>query len=286
MATNKVNEKELKQDQAFIQSLYDDLAEQNSEDGSQQLTDVQPSELLDKRILAAAHKAINSAPAASKNGAVKTVNSKTPKQAEWFYPATMAASVLLVVTIISHQFYNPNVQVFDAPLASTHSMSKFDESQSDEMLSESEMPLLAAVQTAEPSLKRSSAESAAKMESFKADKQIIKEKVSKQGAAKAKDSQTEKSREQLRSRALLTPIEMSFEQLKTLRAISYQNALYWILQQENADSYLIELFIVDQSPIYYRLNKNEFNIDKRVLSQQTKYNKQPLSAIRYNKDND
>jgi len=92
------------------------------------------------------------------------------------------------------------------------------------------------------------------------------------GAPSVKDRQL--SKERLNS--LLSPTALSHEEYKALQAQSQQKTLYWLLQQENDSSYVIELFKTEQTSVFYRLNKNSFQLNKSGEDK-----KQPFAKIIY-----
>ncbi|WP_028865623.1 hypothetical protein [Psychromonas aquimarina] len=135
MATNKQDDKALAEDQAFIQSLYDDLSEHNGD-----YTAEQPSEQLDQSILAAAHKAVKARPTLhiEKTSSRQTSDKKQElnrpadkrKKIAWYYPAATAASFLLVGLIVNHQLSVPINPEYRAPLVSMDHITKAEQSES------------------------------------------------------------------------------------------------------------------------------------------------------------
>ena len=370
MVTNKQDDKALAEDQAFIQSLYDDLSDQNGDDATEQ-----PSEQLDQRILAAAHKAVAAKPTqhideissrqTSDNVQKLSHPANKPKKMAWYYPAATAASVLLVVTIVNHQLSAPINPVYEAPLASMDHITKAKQSESlappaakmdlrtssdktartlaaqqafreetlvgesDVAFVESDLPLIASVEvpvsankeamksstieqqskaaiaseplarTAQQSTEAESVIAAAKPQPSLAaeqetktdmlasndlttamQKQMLVEQTQQKRrlAAKAKREPSVKGR-QLSKQKLnspLSPAVLSHEKYKALQAQSKQKTLYWQLQQENDSSYVIELFKTEQTSVFYRLNKNSFQLNK---SSEDK--RQPFAEITY-----
>lgn len=134
MTTNKQDDKALAENQAFIQSLYDDLTDQN-DDATEQ-----PSKQLDQHILAAAHQAVAAKPTrhidATSNrqtgGNVQELSQPVNKRKKmaWYYPVSMAASVLLVVTIVNLQLSDSINPAYKAPLASRDKMTSSKQSES------------------------------------------------------------------------------------------------------------------------------------------------------------
>jgi len=334
MATNKQDDKALTDDQAFIQSLYDDLSDSQGENPT-----VQPSEQLDQRIIAAAHKAVATKATTTKAITTKAVatnpaqqideassretgdnipglnppaNNKRKKMA-WYYPAAMAASVLLVVTMVNHQLSDPINPAYQAPLVSMDNMSRSEQSESlaapvakkalrtaseqtlrsfaaqlaltdkmlveelveesDDAFFESGQTLIASVEAPVLADKKAFRNGAVKLQS-KAEKATEPfSKTIQQSAdaglvmaAKVKAASSVKgqqlSEEKLNS--LLSPTALSHEEYIALQAQSQQETLYWLLQQDNDSSYVIELFKTEQSSLFYRLNKNDFQLNKSI----------------------
>jgi hypothetical protein len=79
----------------------------------------------------------------------------------------------------------------------------------------------------------------------------------------------------------LSPTILSYEKYKTLQAQSQQKTLYWLLQQETDSSYVIELFITEQTSIFYRLNKNSFQLNKSSEDKE-----KPFAEITYIAENE
>ncbi|MFT6986628.1 MAG: hypothetical protein ACJAT7_002469 [Psychromonas sp.] len=317
MTTNKQDDQALADDQAFIQSLYDDLSDQAGDDATEQ-----PSELLDQRILAAAHKAvatkptrqIDATPSRQTNDNVEALKHPAVKRKKmaWYYPAAMAASLLLGVTIVNHQLSGPINPAYEGTLASVDHISRSKQSESlvasvteldlsrssdksarslgaqqtfkeemiaggaDDAFAESEMPLIASVQApliADKKMmkSRSKAETASAVQKRTDTESVI---------AATKSKHAPSAKEQLLSKqglnSPLSPTALSHKEYKALQAQSKQKTLYWLLQQENDSSYVIELFTTEQTSLFYRLNKNNFQLNK---SSENK--KEPFAEIIY-----
>ena len=107
MSNDKEHDKSLADDEAFIESLY------------QQLPEEPPSAALDQRILAAAHREVDAKP------------QLVQKRPAWLKPLASAATVLLVVSVTVHQIFDPGF--------STSLFSPSDEMVDDFNLSEERM---------------------------------------------------------------------------------------------------------------------------------------------------
>ena len=98
---------EVMDDEEFIQSLYDDLTLE-----SDVLTN-QPSDELDRRILSAAHKAVDAKPSMVNQPITKepsNVSQVVKKKSTWYLSLASAASFILVVSLFSNQMSEPFVQ--------------------------------------------------------------------------------------------------------------------------------------------------------------------------------
>ena len=96
---------ELTEDEAFIQSLYDDLSKQDAgvkQTYTANTAPEQPSKDADNKILAAAHRAVRSAPKAE----VKKIG----KKHSWYIPLASAASLVLVFSLFIKQLNTPLIQ--------------------------------------------------------------------------------------------------------------------------------------------------------------------------------
>jgi len=88
-SANSIDEQQLRDDEAFINSLYDEVErEQNHKQST-----AQPSELLDRRIINAAHQVIN----------VKPATNKKQSRLTWLNGLATAASLTLVISLVVQQ---------------------------------------------------------------------------------------------------------------------------------------------------------------------------------------
>ncbi|MFT6925313.1 MAG: hypothetical protein ACJAZP_000893 [Psychromonas sp.] len=307
MVTNKQDDKALTEDEAFIQSLYDDLSDHKTEHQTDQ-----PSEALDQHIIKAAHKAVETNPAPSID---KALNRPAPKRRKvaWYYPVAMAASVLLVVTMVNHQLSGP---IYETPSVLMDNMESSEQSESlVASLAEKNLST-ASDQTlrssgAQPALtdkiliKESDAafferDQALIASAVSPDKKAIIEEQSKTAivtaplTAKIQQSELvmtskaeggpsvkEKLLSKQQANSLLSPTALSHEEYKALQAQSQQKTLYWSMQQEDQRSYVIKLFKTEQTSVFYRLNKNSFQ-----LKQSRDDKSQPFAEIIYIAEND
>jgi hypothetical protein len=124
MSTEYDKNKVINDDEKFIDALYAQLESEVENTQGDDLTinpnarlfSEQPSELLDQSILAAAHKSVESSPKAIDVTSEKL--SKTNKSRAWHVPFGLAASTILVVTLLVNQGEEsvlPNRNVMFAP---------------------------------------------------------------------------------------------------------------------------------------------------------------------------
>lgn len=268
MTTNKQADKTLAEDQAFIQSLYDDLASSDYRDEAEQ-----PSGQLEQRILAAAKQEVEThldekmAAVTSDNIKPLKRSAKKSKHSVWFYPATMAASVLLMVTVINQQLDTHIQAEFEAPLASPAASETFSAAApqaksaiapqaSADMLSEAAPMQLSALQM------EREADIAAQSQMLAKNELAAKQRLAKQALSKkAKVQQDSSNLVKLRINPALSASELTYKEYAELQTQSAQKRLYWLLKQEDESSYLIELWLTDTSSRYYRLNKNSFQLN-------------------------
>jgi hypothetical protein len=100
MSTEQDNNKVAIDDEKFINELYTEL-----EDELTNASDEQPSESLDQSILAAAHKAVDSKPKTTRTRVEKSP--KVKKTRTWHVPLSLAASTVLVVSLVVNQGEEP-----------------------------------------------------------------------------------------------------------------------------------------------------------------------------------
>ena len=96
MSAEQNNDKAITDDEKFINGLYAELASELAN-----LPDEQPSELLDERILVAAYQAVDLRPKTVKTSVEKLP--KVKKSRAWHIPLSLAASTVLVVSLVVNQ---------------------------------------------------------------------------------------------------------------------------------------------------------------------------------------
>jgi len=155
---------------------------------------------------------------------------------------------------------------------------------SDEVMLDSDMSLIAAVDVpaaanksalVNPVLKQ---QPTTKMESATQEKLVEEQMLAKRSMAKAKQAPADKNKllNEQKQRALLSPIDLSYQQYQMLQAQSQQKTLYWVMQQETEKNYIIEVFITQQRSHFYRLEKSSFAIKDNSKDKQS-----PFAEISY-----
>lgn len=261
MTTNKQQDETLVEDLVFIQSLYDDL--KNSDIEAEQ-----PSELLDKRILTAAQRELAASSEEKTDDNVEPIKQPTQKRKgfAWFYPASMAASVLLMVTLVNHQF---NETEFRTPLESnavTESFSLAAPQAKSAVTSRSVKPLprVEALSESEEVLIANSEQQMADIAATRqrlAQQQLAKQAKSKRLSAKIQQTAV---------------INLSYEEYAALQKEFAVHPLYWLLEEEDDNSYLIKLLQPKNRAQHYRLNKKNFHLDSNQP-----FKAKPFDQIKY-----
>ena len=264
--TNKAQNKQLAEDQAFIDSLYENLSS-DSDDAEQ------TSGQLDQRILAAAHKAVGSKPVLS-----KTLPNK--KNKKWFFPIATAASAILMITLVGHQIYSPVSDKFKMPTAvqlNTPVLENNSSMQVSREMAQMDVIILGDILAKELHssneeelvsqgtilAKKSRPSSLAEMQ----DKQQTQQRKVKRRTAKLSNLQEQAKFEMLESakiksviNSINTPTKLTEDAYLTLKHQSEQRPLYWTLVHENDVSYVIELKQIKGGNTFYRLAKSDFTL--------------------------
>ena len=268
--TNKQQDKQLHEDQAFIDSLYEELAVETDKPKQEQ-----PSEQLDLRILAAAHKAVASKP---------TLQNKpqNKKNRNWFYPIATAASAILMITVVGHQIYSPVTENFEMPLSLTDSVVSSDSNRqtfSTNEITEMDTSFFEPQLASEASFvseeeRATTGKHAVKMQA-PAEKQITLKASQQAKQSKAKRSSmkqdaeiTAKKRMQEKQKVYpaTKPIPLTKQQYLALKSESEQQSLYWTLLLETEANYIIELQHFDNQKSYYLLHKQKFQLNNTKKS--------------------
>lgn len=242
MKMNEQNDKTLAEDEAFIQSLYTQLED------NQHVT--APSADLDQRILDVAHAAVDIKPTSDIHDTMPTQRIKKQKKMAWYYPVTMAASVLLVVSLVTRQF-DPT----EVGLPST------------QMNQDNSLRVL-------PTLENSSNKVAKALVQDKNNAIIARKRIEKEHSVALTTQpplyalSTQSSVATQNKNIGLTAALLSVQQHKALQIQSRQQPLYWLLKQESRHYYVIELFTTTTTSTLYRLSKSRFFITKNTNKKQ------------------
>ncbi|MFB0979369.1 MAG: hypothetical protein QMC62_00455 [Alteromonadaceae bacterium] len=277
-------------DEAFINELYDAVSQESQS---------QPSELLDQRIINAAHKAVNTSNKPKGNNKFK-----------WYSSLATAASLTLVISLVVLQQSNilPNEQannmlkqgvVLQKPMASTSD----NESIADQEVVVEQIDYQAQVgYSAMPSQVENASATTTKMSNtikiaaeekmvratqYEKKAQLIKPQTAERMMAASpmimtRFNKIEQGKAQ-EDRAEI--IDLSIEQLKQYKrsnkALDTQNKWLWSFSSENHIEYIIHIFNDNHAPLEYRLDKNTFKVmglSKRDL-EKSPLNNIPLSKI-------
>ena len=281
-------------DDAFINELYNEMSEEDQS---------QPSELLDQRIINAAHKAVE-----------KPNNSRS--NLKWYSSLATAASLTLVISLVVLQQSNivPNEQAnnmlkqgitLQKPMISSND----NESLADQevvaeqmdyqaLASYSAMPNQMTNSIANTSKVTGTTKMATKERMVRITQYEKKAKLSKQKSAErmiaaspvfmAHSNQLEESTTKEDKTEI---IDLSIQQLQQYILLNdnlnAEDQWVWSLESESDIEYIIDIFRNDEQYIQYRLNKAIFNIIEMSSQDLTKLplNRNVLSKITIVKTN-
>lgn len=270
MTTNK-QDKTLTEDQAFIQSLYDEVSDQDSDD----LTEY-PSKQLDHAILEAAHKAVSETPSDQQSN-VQSLQPKANKRKKiaWYFPLATAASVLLVITVMNYQLNGPTNPVLET--ASTIDSTTQIKPNTPEMTSaqtmESDMFIVDVSDKQATKVQALTSSDKRLMSRSHEVEQPTKSKMS--SSPRAEEEQAVSATQFLARNALKhevlskenmnsleSPTLLTYQHYQDLKSLSKDKKLYWRLRKKDKTSVVIELFQSEQASIFYQLNKDIFQLDE------------------------
>jgi len=278
-------------DEAFINQLYDDVSQEHQS---------QPSELLDKRILSAAHKAIN-----------KSNNPDKKSHVTWYSTLATAASLTLVVSLVVLQQDNilPNEQAdriqvtdvtFKKSINAVSAKESINPTSVKESFADQEVMAEQIDYKAEPSY---SALSGQMESSVATDRKLPVSERTLRAKQYKKQSKLVKQKNVAQMMALPPVINKPIEEIgkaqekdltikylsikqfqqytlsnKTLHA---NNQWLWSLKSESDMEYVVNVFQDNQQSLPFRLVKDNFKIigihqdTPRILSLKNK----PLSKV-------
>jgi len=267
---------EQQSDEAFINQLYDEVSQ-----GQQN----QPSELLDQRILSAAHKAINKSNTPGKKSHVT-----------WYSSLATAASLTLVVSLVVLQQANilPNEQAESTQVKDVEIQKAINLVNNTESFAEQEIvpeimhfqeraSFSSVTNSIADKTKETPNKGVMRTMQYEKQNQLATKTLAKPiMASSPKTIQLlEKSEQRVKTEIMALSTEQLQQYLQSNKALKTQNQWRWSLHSENDVEYIIDIFNKDQQPLQYRLDKRIFkildipeqNLTKRPL------NSRPLSNI-------
>lgn len=276
----QMQDKQLNDDEALIQSLYDDLAAQDSSSADY------PSKAADDKILAAAHRSVRSSP--------KIVITKRA----WYVPVASAASVILVVSLFFNQLQDP---VMQSELSfSGNSLTEavqYNDEANEGVNIETSAPMLQHT----PALSVKSEERLFKQKGINKKQQSVK-RISQQGKEEKKQLKrmaassyrTSSSDELLLETTEATQIKevreltpLSLERPITLMTKQVYNQLinlksHWLFISEDKEFYLIQVVKKGDENRLYKLDKKAYYINRSMQKNKTKRSLKELGKLTEN----
>jgi len=289
MSTEHDKNKVTIDDEKFIDALYAELEielenaqeKEISTNSTDKLFTEQPSASLDQRILTAAHNAIDSTP--------KTIDlvgkkpSKIGKSRAWHVPLSLAASTVLVVSLVVNQGEESILPSRDiVPVPRTVQV---EPALSNESVGGAERKMMAKGQSqklAKQSTRQAKENASALLEAQKQRTMEVESKHNDDFSVEVLALQAVKSRENsmspdkhvrgITTKEMATLKERSsaskLESTNPMLLLSLQQyQLYkeknkqWLLRSESEQYYVIDVFATNQKTIQYKLLKKHFNIN-------------------------
>ncbi len=248
MTTNKHDQ--IAEDQAFIDSLYEQLEEDQTQG---------PSDALDKRILTAAHQAVSAKSPAALPHLHQPINKSSHKVA-WFYPTSLAASVLLLLGLVSSQLDGPFVGQAAHEMAAV----TFDEKESNlqaPLLASSTPiePIEMSMMGAEPLTLQDEPALLAMAETLP-ESALYDLPMANKKMAKVMPVTRSQSKQPIQTTQLTPALFL------VLTSLSKERPIFWSLINESKSSYVIKVFKTDNTTntteeLHYELAKTEFVLD-------------------------
>jgi len=276
-------------DEAFINRLYDEVSQEAQS---------QPSELLDKRILSAAHKAINKS---------KKTNKKS--HVSWYSTLATAASITLVVSLVVIQQANilPSEQVDSTQVKGVAFKKSINAGSAKESFADQEVMAEQIDYKAEPSYSALSGQMAS---SVARDRKVAVNERTLRAMQYKKQAQLSKQLAVAPMMALppvidkpraeiakaqeknLTIKYLSIKQFQQYilsnKTLDVKNQWLWSLHSESDMEYIINLFQGNQQSLAFRLGKDKFKVigTDQDISKKLSLKNKPLSkAIILNTNN-
>lgn len=220
-------------DEAFINELYNEVSEENQS---------QPSELLDQRIINAAHKATQ-----------KTKKTKIKSTTTWYSAIATAASLTLVVSLVVMQKSNvpPNEQAEMRFMKEPSFQKSVASSDKNDSLADTEVM---------------NEQSFVRAMHYKEKTQLAKQKSVERMMVSppanspllAKLAQTPEG--QKKHKIIFLSIKQYHQYILSNKDLAMKNKWLWSLDSESDTEYTIDIFQNDQQPLQYRLDKSIFEI--------------------------
>lgn len=226
-----IQQKQLSDDEAFIQTLYDDIA---SADTS---IDEQPSKATDDKILAAAHRALSSSP--------KLV----VKNRSWTIPIASAASVMLVFSLFFNQLNDDALQSEMLPAPAL-------------MSAQPKSEMLKKMAARQKEVKQKHRQMKRTNIPARGDK-----KQQEVARLTAQDYLMSDSNFSAMAESEAKPIIVN-EAINVMTEKVYQQLLSvnrrWIFVKEEKEFYVIQLVSKEQENVLYKLDKREYYVSKSM----------------------
>jgi hypothetical protein len=256
-------------DEAFINELYNEVSEEDQS---------QPSELLDQRIINAAHKAVNTSNKPKGNNKFK-----------WYSTLATAASLTLVISLVVLQQSNilPNEQannmlkqgvVLQKPMASTSDNESFADQEVvveqidyQAQVGYSAMPsqvenAIATTTKISNTIKIAAKERMVRATQYEKKAQLSKQKSTERMMAESPVFMTHSNQiEEIKAKEEKTEIiDLSIKQLQQYillnKNLNAEDRWLWSFESENDIEYIIDIFRDEEQYIQYRLDKAIFKI--------------------------
>jgi hypothetical protein len=230
-------------DEAFMNELYDEVSQEDQS---------QPSELLDQRIISAAHKALT-----------KSTKPKSKSHVTWYSSLATAASITLVISLVVLQQSNilPNEQAGIMPLEEviTEQVDFQEQDRYSAMSSQMENSLAKNARLA-------ANEKTVRAIQFDKQTQLAKQKPAKKAIylSPLNSLTFEKTEQNIAQEDKAEIIDLSIKQLQQYilsnKTLNAENQWFWSFHSENDMEYIIDIFQKNQQPSQYRLTKHTFKI--------------------------
>lgn len=269
MSTEKDENKALQDDEKFINELYAELENELSSAASEQ-----PSKSFDESILAAAHNAV-----AIGSNATKSTVEKLPevdKSRPWYVPISLAASTLLVVSLVVNQggdiFPNDTIQpesiAVQADVEPEHVVATEKQRMSKRSFMAERKELIKG--------KARQADKMARMPSLMTKQESD---IAESGLA----AMTNDSLQGSLQASLQDSLDRKEAQIPRLSNQQYlhfkKQSFLWSLHKELNDDYLINVFSDKNIVVQYKLSKEEFLISDMLDGESHKLSFEQITPL-------